>query len=193
MAIGDEGLLPVDDIFIALQTRACLDAFQVGPGARFGHRDGGNDLAARHLGKPCRLLFLRAEVHQIGRDDIGMQGKPGARGMDLGQFLHDDGGMAEIAAAAAVFLGDGGQQEAHFPGLAPKRLGHDVVTVPLIVMGHDLGFAEFAETVAQGFVVVAVGACHGGPQSLSFRAVFRILPVGPTGISSSTTISVGTL
>src|SRR3546814_2136677 len=59
LAVGDEGLRPVDDIVIAILLRGRAHPLKVAAGARFGHRDRGDRLARHHPGQPA----LRSEEH----------------------------------------------------------------------------------------------------------------------------------
>ena len=108
-AVGDERLRAVDDVVLAVAAGGGLDALQVGAGAGFGHRDGADQLAARHARQPVALLLLAA----VGEDVVGHDALDAGAEVDAGasQFLQDHGLVGEGAAAAAVFLGHVGQQQ----------------------------------------------------------------------------------
>src|SRR5699024_4060754 len=51
-AVGDEGLLPVEDEVVTVSYRTGPDALQVTSGTGFGHGDGADELAAGETGQP---------------------------------------------------------------------------------------------------------------------------------------------
>ena len=69
LAVGDERLLAVDDVVVALLPRGGAHGLQVGPGAGFGHRDGTDPFAARELWQPALLLLLGAVIEDVMGDD----------------------------------------------------------------------------------------------------------------------------
>ena len=73
LAVGDIGLGAIDDVVVAVAPRGGLDVFEVRSGARLGHGDGNDRLAADHARQPGTLLFLRAVMHDVGNCDIGLQ------------------------------------------------------------------------------------------------------------------------
>ena len=58
LAIGDEGLLAIDAIVVAVLLGGGLDPLQVRSGARFGHGDGADQFARGQTRQPALLLFL---------------------------------------------------------------------------------------------------------------------------------------
>ena len=111
-AVGDEGLLAVHHQLVALAQRRGADRLQVAARAGLGHGDGGDHLALGHLRQPGALLLLAAVVEDVGRDDVGVQAEAGRREHALGHLLDHDRAVEEIGAAAAVFLGHVGEQQA---------------------------------------------------------------------------------
>ena len=105
LTVADEGLLPVDDILIAVQPGRRLDALQIRSGARLGHRDGADEFAGRHLRQPFPLLLLGAIVEDVGRDDRAVE--RGEKPADVlpGHLLHQDDLMTEVAAGAPYASG----------------------------------------------------------------------------------------
>ncbi len=120
LAVGDEGLRAVEDDLVARADGGGLDALQVGTGAGFGHGDGRDDFAARHLRQPVLLLFFRAVVEDVGRDDVVVQRKAGAGICAARQFFDDDGAHQEVAAGAAVFFWECREQKTGFAGFQPS-------------------------------------------------------------------------
>ncbi|KAG1434108.1 hypothetical protein G6F57_021742 [Rhizopus arrhizus] len=76
-----------------------------------------------------------------------------ARSQRAGDLLHDDDGVQEIPAAAAVFFRRARQQDARRAGLAPQVARHQAFLFPLIVMGRDLVRNEARHSVAEQFMV----------------------------------------
>src|SRR3546814_1437564 len=60
LAVGDEGLRAVEAIAITVRLSVGLDRLQIGAGARFGHRQRAEALAADHLRQVFPLLLFRA-------------------------------------------------------------------------------------------------------------------------------------
>ena len=123
LAVGDEGLLAVDDQLVALAQRRGADRLQVAAGAGLGHGDGGDHLALGHARQPGALLLLAAVVEDVGRDDVGVQAEAGRREHALGHLLDHHGAVEEVGAAAAVLLGHVGEQQARLAGLAATPRG----------------------------------------------------------------------
>ncbi|MOA04372.1 hypothetical protein D3C78_1239210 [compost metagenome] len=71
--VGDEGLGPVDHIVVAIAHGGGAHTLQVGAGARLGHRDGADHLAAGHARQVGLLQVFAAVVQDVGRDDFRMQ------------------------------------------------------------------------------------------------------------------------
>ena len=144
LAVGDEDLLAVDAVAGALwRIRSVLalgpraHARHVAAGAGLGHADGANDLAAHHARQPALLLRLGAVLHEVGRDDVGVQVEDGPGGAGARQFFHHDGAVAEVHARAAIFLGHGQAQQAELARALPNLPRHLAVTLPLGVEGRD--------------------------------------------------------
>ena len=57
-AVGDEGLLAVEDVVVAGVDGGGADALQVGAGPGLGHRDRRDELAGAQPGQPARLLLV---------------------------------------------------------------------------------------------------------------------------------------
>ena len=159
-AVGDEGLLAVEHVVVALAPRRGAHGLEVAARAGLGHGDGADQLARGHARQPAVLLHLAAIGMDVGRDDVRMQRKAqpaGARARDL---LQQHGRMAEVA-AAAIGLGQHGVEQAFAPGLAPDLLGHDALALPFGMVGHDLALEEAAGLLAELFMVFAVDGALG--------------------------------
>ncbi|MNN58114.1 hypothetical protein D3C81_1731440 [compost metagenome] len=86
-----------------------------------------------------------------------MQRKARAGGQHAHQLLDDDNGMPEIAATTAVLFGDGAQQQAFAASLEPGLARHAAGLFPFVVVGRDLALDEFANLVAELFVIFTEG------------------------------------
>ncbi len=78
-----------------------------------------------------------------------MRGEADGGGVDAGQLLDHDGGVAEVAAGAAIFLRYRCAQQADLAGLAPDLLGHDAGPLPVGQVGHDLAVNEATRLLAE--------------------------------------------
>ena len=142
LAVADEGLLPVDDIVIAVQPGRRLDPLQVRSRARLGHRDGADEFAGRHLRQPFPLLLFGAVVEDVGRDDRAVQRGEKAADLLPGHLLHQDDFVTKVAAGAAVSLRNGETQQAGFAGFAPRRALDDSSLAPSLDAGGRRVFVE---------------------------------------------------
>ena len=70
------------------------------------------------------------------------------------QFLVEDGLVAEVAAAAAVFGRDVCNSKPDSPGLAPGLAIHVVLFAPLRVLGQHFGLDEAHHGVAENLEVI---------------------------------------
>src|SRR5204862_236852 len=81
---------------------------QVGAGTRLGHADADQGLAADRGWEPASPLVLAAVGQQVGHADRGVHGRHEAVRAVPGELFHDDRVEEEVAAPAAVGLGQGG-------------------------------------------------------------------------------------
>ena len=157
LAVGDIGLLPVDDIMIAVLFSAGADRLQVRADARFGHRDRGDDFARNHLGQPFALLLFGAVGDQVIDDDVRMERKAERRARAVGELFVDDRVIAEIEAETAIFLRHRRAQHTQLARLEPQFARDDLVLFPLVGVRLHLFREELADGRAERFVVVAIG------------------------------------
>ena len=69
LAVGDERLLSVEPVGIAVMPGGSTDSLQIRPGARLGHRDRTDPLPPRELWQPALLLFFGAVAQDVMGDD----------------------------------------------------------------------------------------------------------------------------
>ncbi len=170
-AVGDEGLLAVDNVVIPLIVRAPhrggADTLQIAARARLGHGDGDDARAVHRTGQPAGLLGLRAQPGDVGHGHVRVDGEAHAVGVGPGQFLGHGGAEAIVALAhAPVRFGHIHAQKAQGPGGFPDGPGHNARLFPFFVVGHDLLFDKVAQGAAKhdllgGQVVVAHGWVSG--------------------------------
>ena len=81
--VGDEQLLAVDDVFVAVTLGTGLQGGEVGAGAGFGQGEGGQTLAAGELGQEPLFLFGGAEgAHRVDGADAAVDARRGRRPWD---------------------------------------------------------------------------------------------------------------
>ena len=103
-------------------------------------------------------MLFRAIAVDIGGDDFRMQAETGAGGAGAGQLFHQNYAVDAVHAAAAVFLGHGGAQQAQFAGLQPGLPADLALFFPFRVIGGDFFIDETAHRVAKDFVI-AIKQC----------------------------------
>ena len=101
------------------------------------------------------------------------------------QLLDDDRVEIEIAAGAAIFLRDGGAEDARGAGLEPDLARRHAGLLPRRVMGQHLGRDELAHRVAE---LLVLGREDGaGEPAASVVAHARLCPgPAPSGRVGST-------
>ncbi|MHC2805497.1 hypothetical protein ACVMII_005243 [Bradyrhizobium diazoefficiens] len=168
LAIGDESLLAVDDVGIALLLRRGLHGLEVIAGAGLGHGDGADHLAARHLRQPALLLLLRAVIEDVVRDDGAVHGDAGRQLRHRALEIIQHGGViGEGCAQPAIFLRHARQERAHLAEPAPGEAVHHLLLAPFFGMRRQVLGKIFPELVAKdvelfGHPGGAVGHGHLG-------------------------------
>ena len=170
-AVGDEGLLPVDDQLVALAQRRGADRLQVAARAGLGHGNRRDHLALGHARQPGALLLLAAVVEDVGRDDVGVQAEAGGREHALGHLLDHHGAVEEVGAGPAVLFRHVGEEEARLAGLLPHLAAHLAVLLPALVVGGDLAIDEGADASAEKLVLLLVDGARAGHGASPGRAL----------------------
>ena len=154
-AVGDERLAAVEDVVVALVDGGGADALEVGAGARLGHRDRGDLLAAGQVGEPALLLLVVRAGDEVGHDHVVEQRERRAVDAAVGHLLADHHVVAEVGRApAAVLLVELEAEQSLRAGLGPDLAVDDPVLLPLVVVGDDLLVEEGADRVAEGLVLL---------------------------------------
>ncbi len=153
-AVGDPHLLAVDDVGVAVLAGGRLDRLDVGAQLRLGEREGGAQVAGRHLGQVLLLLLLGAELHQqVGADEVGVD-DPGDRDPAARELLDDHRVGRQVQPHPAVLLGDGGAEQAELLHLLDDRLRERVLVVVLLRVRQDLLVRELAHHLGDRLLLV---------------------------------------
>ena len=166
---GDEHLLAVDDVVIAVAQRGGAHRRHIAAAGWLGHAQRHHDLALRHGRKPAALLRLRPVMHEIGRDDVRMQVEGRAGGAGARHLLDHDGTEQKISSGAAIRFRHAGAKQPKFAGYLPDRARHDPGFLPFRVMGGDFGGDEAANLVAEQLML----AGEQGPGDHAVATVVR--------------------
>ena len=132
---------------VAVAPCAGLDRLQVGAGARFGHGDGGHELATREAREPIALLLLVAIGEDVVRDGALDRGAEVHAG--LGQLLQHHGFVGEGPAAAAVVFRHVGEQDAGAAGIGPGMGVGTMLLAPARLVRHELVLDELTRGLAE--------------------------------------------
>jgi hypothetical protein len=159
LAIGDEGLLPVDHIGVALPPRRGAHALQVGAGARLGHGDGADELALRHPREPAPLLLLGAIVQDVMGDDGAVHRDADRHlGHDRLEILDHRRLIGEARADAAIGFRHARQKRAHLAERAPRRAIDLLLLSPRLGLRGELLRQKIAKRIAE----LVELRCHPG-------------------------------
>ena len=141
--VGDEGLLPVEHPLVAVEGGLRPQAAGVAAGVGLGQPEGGQRRPRAELGQPALLLGLGAEAVDGGRPqtDGGLQGD-GQGLVDPGDLLDGDAQRGQVAATAAVLLGEGQPEQPQLAHLLDGVDREGVVPVPGLGVRCDLGVGE---------------------------------------------------
>src|SRR5215470_11277961 len=157
---GDEHLLSVDDVLLALADGGGLELG--GVGARVGLSDAEgleSQLARGDLGQVHLLLLLRA-VPQHRAHDVHLRvagASVAARAVDL---FEDERAFHDAEARAAVLLRDQHGQVAGLRQVVDERLGILALDVQLLPVGGRVLFAEIVDGGLEGLLVVGQREAH---------------------------------
>ncbi len=170
--VGDEGLGAVDEVAVAVALRARGDRRKIRAGARLGHRDRGDQRAARDPRQPALALLVTGIAREVRQADVVVQGDSEAERGDARvlRLLADHRVQAEVLRArAAEPFGDLHRQEAPGAGLLEDLARHDPGAFPLAAapgVADDLAFEEGAKARTEILVeIIEALAAHRGTLS----------------------------
>jgi len=170
VAVGNEDLGAVHQKAVARLRCAGPQRGEVAAPAGLGQADAEDRFSRRHRRQDSALLLLCAVGGDHRRDDVPVH-VPGRRREAVpAQFLYDDSVPEEVAAGAAIFLGDAGAEQAHLAGPQPDIPRRISGFLPVRVMRDDLGFQK---------------RLHGSAEHLVVRRKERAGQVGRHGHGSS--------
>ena len=156
-AVADERLRAVEDVVVALVDRAGPDALEVRAGARLGHRDRRDQLAADQAGQPALLLLVVRQRADVGDDHVVVHREAEPAGAGAGDLLGEHHVVAEVLdPGAAVLLVDVEAEQPGLAGLEPDLAVDLAVLLPLLVVGDDLLLQEGAGGGAEVLVLLLV-------------------------------------
>jgi hypothetical protein len=157
LAVGDERLLPVEDVLVTVAHRPGEQTLQVAAGRRLAHRDRADSLARQHARQPGLPDRLAAEVQDVAAGNIAVRsevaGGPGVSG--VGAFFDQDRVEAEVA-GAAVLLGHLGAEHPGPAGPQPQVAVDDPRFLPGLEVRGDLAVQEPSHGGAKVLVVLVV-------------------------------------
>ena len=134
-AVGDEGLLAVDDVAVAVTPRAGADGGQVRPGVGLGQADGGDDFTrSRSPGSHRSFDLGGGEGMDVGGCHIAVERDADAETIATDELLVDDDGVLKTQAQTAVFLRQPGAEVPLLTHLDPDA--PVVPRVPLPTLKH---------------------------------------------------------
>src|ERR1700716_750894 len=132
---------------VAVAAGSRCDALQVRARSGFAHRNGANQLSARHAGEPRAFLRVAAVREDVVRSIVmneGMKGHAFAR-----ELLHDDRLMGEASSPTAELHGHVAEQHPHGTSLRPCVRVREPLLAPTILMGREFGLYERADSRAE--------------------------------------------
>ncbi len=150
---------------VALAHGGGSHALQVAPGPRFGHRDGGDQLAAREPGQPAGLLLVVRQVDEVRGHDVVVEGEAEAGRADPDDLFDDHRVVAEVLdPRPAEILRHPEAEHPDLAGLLPHLTGDDAVLLPPVVVRHDLPGQELAHGLPEEIVLLLEEvSLHGLP------------------------------
>ena len=150
LAVGDERLLAVDDVVVALLFGRGPHALQIGAGAGFGHGDGADEFAAGHFRQPAPFLFLGPVIQNVVRHDGAMHRDPGRHFRHHGFEILDHGRLiGEAGAEAAIGFRDARQQCAHLAQRPPGRAIDHLLIAPFFGVRRQILGEKLAKLIAK--------------------------------------------
>src|ERR1700710_472 len=161
--VGDPHLLPVQlPVAVLALLGVGLDALDVGADLRLREREGGADLAGRHLRQEVLLLLVSAELHQeVGADEVGVD-DAGDRDPAARELFDDHRVGGQVEAHAAVLLGDGDAEEAELFHFLDDLLGEGILVVEVLGVGDDFLVGELTDHFGDVALKVGLLAVSGG-------------------------------
>ncbi len=164
-AVGDVGLLAVDDPAAVGGLRAGAQRRDVRACARLGDAERADLLAADRGHQIALLLILCAELPDRRGGDVDVRAEPcrGAARSDPRHLLAQDGVVQVVAALSAVLLGVLQPEQTLCGELSEQLVGKPLLVLPLLRVRRELALDEAAGRSPE--LLVLLGEGWGGRQS----------------------------
>ena len=154
--VGDERLGAVDHPLAVVEHGAGLGGAGVGAGLGLGQPEAGERPAGDEVGQPPLLLLVGAEGQDRvdAEPDAGLE-RDADRLVDAAELLDRDAQRGEVAAAAAVLLGDDQAEQAELAHrVHERRPGSGARGPTAATCGATSRLGEVAHDLAEGLVVL---------------------------------------
>ena len=151
VAVGDKALGTVQDVVLAglIQNSGGLLAGSVGTGVGLGQTEGADLAAGAQVGQILHLLLLGAVLKDGSAAQGGVSGNDNSGGAaDLSQLFHTHSVSQNVAAGAAVLLGEVDAHHAQLSHLLDGLHGEALFLIDLLGQGLDLVLGELAVHLA---------------------------------------------
>ena len=174
VAVGDEALAAIEDIVAVLVLDSGgLLAGSVGTGVGLGQTERTDLAAAQQVGQVLPLLLLGAVLINGSAAQRGVSGNDNSSGAaDLGQLFHAHGIGQDVAAGAAVFLGEVNAHHAQLRHLLDGLHGEALFLIDLLSQRLDLVLGEFPVHLAEHLLLVCQMKIH---DSILLQFLVRLL------------------
>ena len=156
-AVGDERLRAVDDVVVAVADGARGQSGEIRADTRFGHGDGGDQLARAQPWQPAGRLLGCAVPQVVRQGDVVVQADPRPGGAGAGPLvlLEHDLAEPEVRRPAATELGRCGESQEPGPSRSCEQFTvADPRRFPTLDVGLDLPFDELPEASPEQLVLV---------------------------------------
>ena len=161
VAVGDEALGTVEDVVVALQHRQGLLAGGVCAGVGLGQAEGTDLLAGEQVGQILPLLLLGAVLKDGGAAQGSVGRNDNSSGAaDLGQLLHAHGVGQNVAAGAAVLLGEVNTHHPQLGHLLDGLHGEPLLFVDLLSQRLHFVLGEFTVHLPEHLLLVCQMKIH---------------------------------
>jgi hypothetical protein len=179
-AVGDEDLVAVEHVVVAVAARRGAHARRIAAGAGLGEGEAAELPAGGEGGEELLLLLLGAELEQRIADQGVVDREDDARGGADPADLLDHQAVGEgVHAGAAVLLGDGDSGEAQLAGLIEERAREFAALVDFLgARPHDL-LGEPADGLLQQLLLFGELDSHGFPLRVGIAG--RVIRPEPPG------------
>ena len=174
VAVGDEALAAVEDVVAVLVLDSSgLLAGSVGTGVGLSQTESADLAAAQQVGQVLPLLLLGAVLINGSAAQRGVSGNDNSSGAaDLGQLFHAHGIGQDVAAGAAVFLGEVNAHHAQLRHLLDGLHGEALFLIDLLSQRLDLVLGEFPVHLAEHLLLVCQMKIH---DSILLQFLVRLL------------------